>query len=222
MTGQQLLPHVSPSPSPEEEELREARRAERMFRRKQQRRARLSLWATIGTTVLLLAFIGFFYLQIQSTLARAQYPPISGVSCDSMEQNAYHIHVHFTIYINGKLLNIPAGIGIAPDGSCFYWMHTHAEDGILHIEAPAKVHNLALDDFITIWQEGFSKLNFPPQMLDSTGWQIWVNGTPFDGVVTSPLHTEVQFHSHDAVTLEYGSPNPPPDKFYAFPPNLPQ
>ena len=194
-----------------------------MFRRRQQRRARISLWATIGTTVLLLFFIGFFYLQIQSTLTKnTLYPPLSGETCDPMEQNAYHIHVHFSIYINGKLLNIPAGIGIAPDGSCFYWMHTHTDDGIIHIEAPGKVHNVALDDFITIWQEGFSKLNFPPQMLDQTGWKIWVNGKPFDGVVTSPLYTEVTFNSHDAITMEYGSPNPPPDTFYSFPANLPQ
>ena len=220
MNSQQTLRRVTP-PSPEEE-LREARRAERMFRRRQHRRARVSLWATIGTTVLLLSFIGFFYLQIQSTLARAQYPALSDETCDSMEHGTYHIHVHFSIYINGKLLNIPAGIGIAADGSCFYWMHTHNEDGIIHIEAPGKVHNVALDDFITIWQEGFSKLNFPPQMLDQTGWNIWVNGKPFDGVVTSPLHTEVTFHSHDAITMEYGSPNPPPDLFYSFPANLPQ
>jgi hypothetical protein len=221
MTSQTSLSPVVTSP--EEEDLRDARREERLFRRRQQRRARLSLWATIGTTLLLLAVIGYFYLQIQSTLARnTLYPAISGLSCDTMEQNGYHIHVHLTIYINGKLLTIPAGIGIAPDGSCFYWMHTHTDDGILHIEEPQEMDNLALDDFLTLWQQGFSKLNFPPQMTQSTGWQIWVNGKPFDGVVTSPLHTEVKFHSHDAITMEYGSPNPPPDTFYAFPANLPR
>ncbi len=74
MTGQQLLPHATPSQPPEEEELREARRAERSSRRRQQRRARLILWTTIGTTTLLLSFIGFFYPQIPPTLDKPILP----------------------------------------------------------------------------------------------------------------------------------------------------
>lgn len=216
MSTQQLMPRTDP----EQEELRQERRAARMLRRKQQHRARILLWSAISACVLLLGLTGFIYLQIQNLLPKNNpYPPISGISCDPTQQNGYHIHVHFTIYINGKLVTIPAGIGIAPDNSCFYWMHTHTDDGIIHIEAPQQLHNLALDDFMTLWQQGFANLNFPPQMTQSTGWQIFVNGKPFNGVVTSPLYTEVTLHSHDAITLEYGSPNPPPDKFYAFPPN---
>lgn len=215
-----FAPETGPSP---EEELRQERRDARQMRRRQQRRSRLGLWTTIGISVLLLALIGFFYLQIENGMTRdTLYPTISGLQCDSMEQTGYHIHVHLSIYINGKPLTIPVGIGIAPDGSCFYWMHTHTDDGILHIEEPKEMDNLALDDFLTLWQQGFPTLNYPPQMTLSSGWQIWVNGTPFNGVVTSPLHTEVKFHSHDAITLEYGSPNPLPDKFFAFPANLPQ
>jgi hypothetical protein len=217
MSSQQVLPPISP----EEEALREERRAIRFTRRRQQRRARLSVWSSIGLTVLLLLVMGFAYLQVQHLVsANTLHPPISGLSCDSMEQNGYHIHVHFTIYINGQPLTIPAGIGIPTDGTCFYWMHTHTDDGIIHIEAPQKLHNLALDDFMTLWQQGFANLNFPPQMTQSSGWKIFVNGKPFNGVVTSPLYTEVTFQPHDAVTLEYGSPNPPPDIFYAFPAGL--
>ena len=216
-------PFVPTRIDPEEERLREERRAARQMRRRQQRRARFLLWTAIIVCVLLLGLVGFTYLQVETSVTKAAlYPPISGLSCDSAEQTGYHIHIHMTIYINGKLLTIPTGIGIAADGSCTYWMHTHTDDGIIHIEAPGKVHNLALDDFMTLWQQGFATLNFPPQMLQRTGWQIWVNGKPFNGVVTSPLYTEVQFNSHDAVTLEYGTPNPTPDTFYAFPANLPK
>lgn len=217
MNSQQVIPRSSP----EEEALREERRAGRATRRRQQRRARLSVWSFLGLTVLLLLVMGFAYLQVQHLVsANTLHPPISGISCDSAEQNGYHIHVHFTIYINGKQLTIPTGIGIPSDGTCFYWMHTHTDDGIIHIEAPQKLHNLALDDFMTLWQQGFATLNFPPQMTLSSGWKIFVNGKPFNGVVTSPLFTEVTFQPHDAVTLEYGSPNPPPDTFYAFPVGL--
>ena len=217
MNSQQLIPRTSP----EEEALRQERRENRSMRRRQQRRARLSVWSSLGISLLLLLVMGFAYLQIQHTVSvNTLHPPISGLSCDSMEQSGYHIHVHFTIYINEKPLTIPAGIGIPADGSCFYWMHTHTDDGIIHIEAPQKLHNLALDDFMTLWQQGFPTLNFPPQMTQSSGWKIFVNGKPFNGVVTSPLLTEVPLQPHDAVTLEYGSPNPAPDAFYAFPAGL--
>src|ERR1700736_2579899 len=107
MNRQQLIPQ------PEEEILRQERRENRMVRRKQQRRARISVLASISISALLLLAMGFFYLQIQHTTSiAALHPPISGISCDSMEQNGYHIHVHFRIFINGKELTIPAGIGI--------------------------------------------------------------------------------------------------------------
>jgi hypothetical protein len=218
-------PSITPSTPqihPEEELLRQERRTLRQQRRKQQRRARLLLWSTISACVILLGLIGFVYWQIQTIASRPYYAPINGVSCDSMEQGGFHIHAHLTVYINGKRVAIPKGIGIAPNGSCFYWLHTHTADGIIHIEAPQQLHNLALDDFLTIWQQGFSQLGFPQELTQTTGWKIFINGKPFKGSVTSPLTTEVPLASHDAVTLEYGSNNPPPDVFYQFPANLPR
>jgi len=151
------------------------------------------------------------------------YPPINGIPCDTA-QNAYHIHIHLTIYIHGKFVTIPKNIGIASDSSCFYWMHTYTSDGIIHIEAPQKQSNLALDDFFTIWHVGFAKLNSPPELTQPTGWKIFVNGQPFIGTVTAPINTEVPLSSHDIVTLEYGAPNPKPDdaSTYQFPANLKQ
>jgi len=219
MSKQQLIT----GSSTEEEELRQAQRETRKRRRKHRRRARMILWGTIGSSVLLLGLIGFIFLRIQAILAtNTAYPPINGISCDAVMQDGYHIHVHLTIYINGKLVIIPQNIGIASDGSCFYWMHTHTSNGIIHIEAPQKLHNLALDDFLTIWHVGFAHLNFPAELTQSTGWKIFVNGKPFEGVVTSPLYTEVPLNSHNTVTMEYGTPNPPPDTLYSFPPSLPQ
>jgi hypothetical protein len=208
----------------EKEELNQLRREKRIQRRKHRQRARIILWGTIGSSFLLLGLMGFTFLRIQATLStNSAHPPINGISCDA-GQNAYHIHAHLTIYINGKRVTIPQNIGIASDGSCFYWMHTHTDDGIIHIEAPQKLSNLALDDFLTIWHDGFANLNFPPELTQSTGWKIYVNGQPFAGIVTSPLLTEVPLASHDIVTLEYGTPNPKPDdaSSYQFPANLKQ
>jgi hypothetical protein len=220
MSSKQVIPELGTA----EEELRQERRAARMQRRKHRRRARIILWTTIGSSVLLLGLVGFTFLRIQtSPTTNTAYPPINGIPCDAA-QNAYHIHIHLTIYINGKRVTIPKNIGIATDGSCFYWMHTHTSDGIIHIEAPQKQSNLALDDFLTIWHDGFAKLNVPPELTQSSGWKIFVNGQPFANTVTSPLNTEVSLASHDIVTLEYGTPDPKPDdaSTYQFPANLKQ
>jgi len=221
--SQQLIPQETDTGQEELQRERKERVEARRQRRKLRRRTQLLLWGAIGSSIVLLGLMGFIFLQIQSIIAfNALHPPINGVSCDSREQNAYHIHIHLTIYLNGNPTPIPAGIGIPSDGTCFYWMHTHTSDGIIHIEDPAKLHNLALDDFLAIWRDGFAKLNFPPQINQHTGWKIYVNGKPFAGVVTSPLNTEVPLASHDLVTLEYGTPNPPPDTIFVFPPGLPK
>jgi len=82
--------------------------------------------------------------------------PIDGVSCPTGSQEVvkYHIHVHVAVYVNGRMVRLPAGIGITkpalklttPSGTfydvgshdCIYWLHTHVADGIIHVEAPAK------------------------------------------------------------------------------------
>src|SRR5437588_517059 len=220
MSSKQAIPEFKTA----EEHMSIERRAARMRRRKHRQRARSILWGTIACRIFLLGIMGFTFIHIQTDpFYNTVYPSINNIPCDTA-QSAYHIHIHLTIYINGKSVTIPKNIGIASDGSCFYWMHTHTSDGIIHTEAPQKQSNLALDDFLTIWHVGFAKLNFPPELTQPTGWKIFVNGQPFTGTVSAPINTEVPLSSHDIVTLEYGTPNPKPDdaSTYQFPANLKQ
>ncbi|MHB8597067.1 MAG: hypothetical protein ACYDER_09665 [Ktedonobacteraceae bacterium] len=220
MSNQQLIPQTPLDP--EQEELRSERRDARMERRKQRRRARLLLWGSIGCTIVLLGFVGAIYFQVNGII-NPPHAAINNVPCDTSGMTvSFHIHAHLTIYVNGTKEPVPQGIGIPSDGTCIYWLHTHTSDGIIHIEAPQQASNEALDDFLAIWVEGFPKLGYPPQLLLTTGWKIYTNGVLFTGAVNSPVHTEVPLASHDAITLEYGANNPPPDKSYIFPADLPQ
>lgn len=99
--------------------------------------------------------------------------PVDGITCrPTMDQGvAYHIHVHVAIFVNGHQERIPAGAGIdppridepAPGGvfvdnstsSCLYWLHVHANDGIIHVEAPAK-HTFVLGQFFDVWGQPLS------------------------------------------------------------------
>ena len=91
-----------------------------------------------------------------------------GIKCDSMEHSSYHIHTELLIFINGKSFNVPENIGILPDNHCLFWLHTHQNDGIIHIESPTD-STFTLGQFFAIWN--FTKhdefINFKENLSQS-------------------------------------------------------
>ena len=90
---------------------------------------------------------------------------ISGITCDKVEHLVYHNHTKLVIKIQNETQNIPAGIGIIPN-NCIFWLHTHDDSGIIHVESPIKTA-FSLDQFLKVWDifdnssfiENFSKNN---------------------------------------------------------------
>ena len=90
---------------------------------------------------------------------------ISGITCDKVEHLVYHNHTKLVIKIQNETQNIPAGIGIIPN-DCIFWLHTHDDSGIIHVESPIKTA-FSLDQFLKVWDifdnssfiENFSKNN---------------------------------------------------------------
>ena len=89
---------------------------------------------------------------------------INGIQCQAGEQVTVHVHTHLTIFVNGQARVIPYGIGIpgfqavttsagpfVDTGSCYYWLHVHANDGIIHIESPSTTQTFNLGDFFAEW-----------------------------------------------------------------------
>src|SRR5216683_1635767 len=76
-------------------------------------------------------------------------PTINGIRCDLGESLAFHIHAHVAIYASGQPLTVPYGIGIGKPwqvqqstegpfvarGSCFSWLHTHTQDGVIRVDS---------------------------------------------------------------------------------------
>lgn len=152
---------------------RQERRREEQLRREEERRRaarrkRLTTFGIIAAGVLLVAGLVYLVIAQGQTPANAAYPTIDGVSCDSGEHSDFHIHAHMSIYIDGKPAPIPAQIGIAPDSSCLYWLHTHTSDGVIHIEAP-NGFSITLKNFLDIWGKRFPQLNYPSQLSDPSG-----------------------------------------------------
>ena len=47
-------------------------------------------------------------------------------------------------------------------GSCFYWLHVHANDGIIHIESPSTSQSFTLGQFFNEWGIPLSKTQVGP------------------------------------------------------------
>jgi hypothetical protein len=134
-----------------------------------------------------------------------------GITCQPIERLAYHIHVHLTIFVNGLPRRIPLGIGIAPprtgvntpngffvaSGSCFAWLHTHASDGIIHVESPAPM-TYTLGDFFDIWHEALG----PDRLGSATGpLTAFYNGQHWKG---NPR--DMPLRKHAQIQLDLGRP----------------
>jgi hypothetical protein len=102
------------------------------------------------------------------------------IQCDlGGHDAAYHIHALVGVKINGQLYAPPANIGIGPD--CMYWVHTHAADGIVHIEAPAAVHP-TLGDFMALWARSFPDDQLLKTAQDAIdAGNVTVDDAPFTG-----------------------------------------
>jgi hypothetical protein len=120
-------------------------------------------------------------------LARAGAPApgssVDGISGAAGEQLAFHVHAHLTVFVAGSPRRIPYGIGIAAPvevvptprgpfaggGAAFFWLHTHAADGIIHIESPI-VRTYTLGNFFDIWHEPLGPARVGPARGEVTAF----------------------------------------------------
>ena len=141
---------------------------------------------------------------------------VDGISCDSNEQVAYHIHTHLAVSVNGALRPIPPGVGIVSPveqqtangpffqaSRCYYWLHVHAQDGIIHVEAPSQA-SYTLGQFFGIWHQPLSTT----QVGSASGTlHVWVDGKPYSG---NPA--KIVLRSHEDVQIDVGTPTVQPER----------
>ena len=140
--------------------------------------------------------------------------PIDGIQCERSEQVAYHIHAHLTLFVDGQPRQIPLAVGIGPPvqltttaigdfangGSCFYWLHTHAADGVIHIESPTQ-QLYTLGQFFDVWGQALGPGQVGPAQGAVTAY---VNGQPMTG---NPR--DIQLQTHGQIQLDVGTVVPP-------------
>jgi hypothetical protein len=140
---------------------------------------------------------------------------LAGLVPEVNEHLEYHVHSHLDVFVNGKPVVVPAGIGIdtrdkavqhgrLPDGSlayggivkcpeaCISPLHTHADSGVLHTETTTPTPN-RLGQFFVEWG-----VRLTPRCVGGycrpDSIRVYVNGKLFGGDPRRILlanHTEI-------------------------------
>jgi hypothetical protein len=148
--------------------------------------------------------------QLASASSTLPGTAVDGVKCAPIEQLAYHIHAHLQVYLDGTPRALPGAIGLVgpvaqqtPAGvfygaqGCYYWLHTHASDGIIHIESPTpRIYTLG--DFFDEWHQPLSATH----VAGATGTvTAFVDGKRWPSDPRS-----IPLRPHAVIQLDVGSP----------------
>ena len=130
----------------------------------------------------------------------------AGLEPDVEEHTTNHVHAHVDVFVDGKPIVIPAGIGIntedpdvrtfnEPDGSvsyggiercaqpCISPLHTHFATGIVHTESKTPEPN-TLGQFFTEWGVALTD-SCVGEFCSPKPIAFYVNGEPYTGDPTA-------------------------------------
>ena len=148
------------------------------------------------------------------------WPPLSNGLAGRSEQlglpgvgnETYHIHAVLRVFVDGKPVAVPQGIGIDQGSNFFSSLHTHDTTGVIHMETD-NPYPFTLGQFFTIWGVKLSKTQLGGMKNSAQSKvQTYVNGKP----VADPVGYKPK--SHDKIVVAYGKPGSAPKTFdYAFP-----
>jgi hypothetical protein len=160
---------------------------------------------------------------LASTTGEAGGWPVDGMECSARETLLFHIHAHLAVFVDGRRRTIPRAIGIPQPREitssdqgpfvvgdrCYYRMHSHTADGVIHIESPVR-RTYTLGDYFDIWRQPLG----PGQVGPARGPVIvYINGRRFPGDPrTAPLTAQA------LVQVDVGADVPP--QAFTFPPGL--
>lgn len=164
------------------------------------------LWAVAAVTALAGVGVVAYTLLSGGSDDGAAIAVVSGVDCERGERLDYHVHTHLTLIVEGDELPVSGNIGIRPD--CLFWLHTHSENGILHVEAP-KERPFTLGQFFDVWGQPLG----PDQLLDHVAdatheVQATINGEAWTGDLR-----DIPLADLTSVVLQYGPPFVPPPAY---------
>ena len=138
-----------------------------------------------------------------------------GLPALSAEGTALHINQHLDIFINGKQVAVPAGIGINVAAQFISPIHVHDDTAVIHVESPT-VQTFTLGQFFDIWGVKFTNQCIGSYCTTATSTlRIYINGELHQGDPRT-----IALAAHQEIVVVYGTaaqtPSVIPSSF-AFP-----
>jgi hypothetical protein len=138
---------------------------------------------------------------------------ILGIPALSTEGQSVHTHQHLDVYVHGKHVVVPAGIGFDAQLRFLSPLHTHDPTGIIHVESPT-VRAFTLGQFFGVWGVRFTKSCIGGYCTKGTNvLRVYVNGKPW---LADP--TTIRLWEHQELVVAYGTakqlPKPLPRAFH--------
>ena len=137
----------------------------------------------------------------------------AGLNQLGAEGEVIHIHQHLDIYVNGKHIKVPTGIGIY-DGQFLTELHTHDSTGLLHVESP-KTRTFTLGQFFAAWGVRLDKDCIGGYCRPKTPWRLYVDGAEYTGDPGALI-----LKKHDEIAIVIGTPPKTVPSNYRFPPGV--
>jgi hypothetical protein len=141
-----------------------------------------------------------------------------GLPALSREGTVLHIHQHLDVFIHGRRIAVPAGIGIDADAGFISPIHTHDVSGIVHVESP-DVRTFTLGQLFGVWGVRLSRLCLGGYCARGDDrLRVYADGRPFTGdprVLPLAPHAEI--------VVAFGTPKQLPRPLparYTFPAGL--
>ncbi len=140
---------------------------------------------------------------------------VDGIKCEPRETVSFRTYARVTIFVDGFARQIPAGIGIldargvnngsgilVTAGKCFYWLNTHAADGVISTEAPAH-KTYVLGNFFDLWGQPLGTDRVGPAFGHVTAY--------VGGQLYKDNPRGIPLSSHAQIQLDVGTPRVAPE-----------
>src|SRR5262245_49643758 len=141
-----------------------------------------------------------------------------GLPAFGSEGTRLHTHQHLDVFVNGRRVPVPAGIGIDESGGFLSPIHTHDATGIVHVESPT-VQPFFLGQFFGVWGVRFTSSCLGGYCA-SGAKRLWVFS---DGKLLRSDPRALRLGEHEEIVVAYGTrqqlPRPLPQSF-SFPQGL--
>jgi hypothetical protein len=134
---------------------------------------------------------------------------VVGLPALAHEGTKIHTHQHLDVFVDGRRVPVPAGIGINVAEHFISPLHTHDASGILHVESPT-VRSFSLAELFGVWGVRLTRTCLGGE-CDAARLRIFVNGRR----VADP--NLILLARHQEIVVAFGPAPKPVPSSYSFP-----